>query len=135
MSNENKNENEYQEYQDYEFCKAVECSELIKPYDKLDSKCNLSECVKTAKEFHEWLNSNGYRIVKREQNESQNTFKTMRIVTTVGVVTFIGRYRRDLEKPNWHYYETDKGDLLHFRKDFMVAVLEDEKESFTTFEN
>ena len=71
MSNEN-------EYQNYDFCKDVECSELIKPYDKLDSKCNLSECVKTAKEFHKWLNSNGYKIVKREQNESQNTFKTMR---------------------------------------------------------
>lgn len=54
-------------YKDYEFCKAVECSELIKPYDKLDSKCNLSECVKTAKEFHGWLNINGYKIVKREQ--------------------------------------------------------------------
>ena len=128
MSNEN-------EYQNYDFCKDVECSELIKPYDKLDSKCNLSECVKTAKEFHKWLNSNGYSIVKREQNESQKPFKTMRIVTTVGVVSFIGRYRRDLEKPNWHYYETEKGDILHFRKEHLVAVLEDEKESFTTFES
>ena len=128
MSNEN-------EYQNYDFCKDVECSELIKPYDKLDSKCNLSECVKTAKEFHKWLNSNGYRIVKCEQDESQKPFKTMRIVTTVGVVAFIGRYRRDLEKPNWHYYETENGDILHFRKDFMIAVLEDENESFTTFES
>ena len=67
------------------------------------------------------------------ENESQKPFKTMRIVTTVGVVTLIGRYRRDLEKPNWHYYETNKGDILHFRKEHIVAVLEDENESFTVF--
>ena len=138
MSNENKNENEYQEYQDYEFCKAVECSELIKPYDKLDSKCNLSECVKTAKEFHKWLEMNLYEIVKKKAFRKEicdDSFKNIRIVTTVGVVTLIGRYRRDLEKTNWHYYETEKGDILHFRKEHLVAVLEDENESFTTFES
>ncbi|MBI9090123.1 MAG: hypothetical protein JEZ12_12985 [Desulfobacterium sp.] len=29
-----------------------------------------------------------------------------------------------MEKPNWHYYETDKGEIFHFRKEHMVAVLE-----------
>ena len=124
---------ELTEYQDHEFCKAVNCD----MYDEDDSKHCMygSGCKFSAKEFHGWLNINDYKIVKYKQNESQKPFKTMRIVTTVGVVAFIGRYRRDLEAANWHYYETDKGDLLHFRKDFMVAVLEDEKESFTTFES
>ena len=73
------------------------------------------------------------KVYQDDTNDKQ--FKTMRIVTTVGVVTLIGRYRRDLEKPNWHYYETNKGDILHFRKEHIVAVLEDENESFTTFES
>ena len=122
MSNEN-------EYQNYDFCKDVNCRDWLK------GCCTITDCNYSAKEFHMWLNNNGYKIVKCEQNESQKPFKTMRIVTTVGVVTFIGRYRRDLEKTNWHYYETNKGDILHFRKEHLVAVLEDENESFTTFES
>lgn len=39
---------------------------------------------------------------------------------------FIGKYRRDLEKPNWHYYETEKGKIVHFRKTQMQVVFEDE---------
>lgn len=137
MSNENKNENEYQEYQDYEFCKDVKCRDWLK---SANCCCPITDCNYSAKELHSWLNNNGYKIVKCEQdeqdnNQKSNEFKTMRIVTTVGVVAFIGRYRRDLEKPNWHYYETDKSDILHFRKEHIVAVLEDENESFTTFES
>lgn len=52
-------------------------------------------------------------------------FKPMRVITSSGkTVTFLGKYRRDLEKSHWHYYETSKGDILHFRKDAMDAVLE-----------
>ena len=39
-------------------------------------------------------------------------------------VSFFGKYRRDLEKQNWHYYETSKGDIYHFKEFEMVAVLE-----------
>ena len=114
-------ENKYQEYQDYDFCKDVKCVE----YDHENKYCSIvSGCIKTAKEFHGWLNINDYKIVKYKQNESQKPFKTMRIVTTVGVVAFIGRYRRDLEAANWHYYETNKGDILHFRKEHLIAVIE-----------
>jgi len=35
---------------------------------------------------------------------------------------FIGKYRRDLETKNWHYYETEDGGLYHFKKEHMVAV-------------
>ena len=120
----------YTFYNDYDFCKSIECY----AFDVKENKCDLAGCIKTAKEFHKWLILNGYKIVKYKQNESQKPFKAMRIVTTVGVVSFIGRYRRDLEAANWHYYETEKGDILHFRKEHMVAVLEDENESFTAFE-
>ena len=37
-------------------------------------------------------------------------------------IEFTGKYRRDLEKPNWHYYEDEDGDLHHFRKEHMVMV-------------
>lgn len=50
--------------------------------------------------------------------------KEIKILLETGSVTFVGHYRRDLEKTNWHYYETALGDILHFRKDKMLAVLE-----------
>lgn len=37
---------------------------------------------------------------------------------------FQGWYRRDLEKANWHYYESISGRLYHFRKDAMIAVID-----------
>jgi len=42
------------------------------------------------------------------------------------VITFIGRYRRDLEKAHWHYYETIDGVMHHFKKDAMIHVTERE---------
>lgn len=45
------------------------------------------------------------------------------IVTTCGTVAFRGKHRKDLEKPNWHYYENHRGEIHHFRKEHMVAVL------------
>ncbi len=36
--------------------------------------------------------------------------------------TFVGKYRRDLETDNWHYYEDSYGILFHFRKEYIVAV-------------
>ena len=39
---------------------------------------------------------------------------------------FNGWYRRDLEKPNWHYYESVDGTMYHCRKENMIAVIEQE---------
>ena len=50
--------------------------------------------------------------------------KQLTILLKRGYITFEGKYRRDLERPNWHYYETINGDIYHFRKDQMVGVLE-----------
>ncbi len=52
--------------------------------------------------------------------------KQLCISTTVGDYNFIGKYLRDLEKPNWHYYGTNDGRILHFRKEHMVCVIEAE---------
>ena len=41
---------------------------------------------------------------------------------------FIGKYRRDLETNNWHYYEKNTGKLIHFRKEHMIYV-DDEPEN------
>lgn len=34
---------------------------------------------------------------------------------------FIGKYCRELETENWHYYETTKG-MRHFKKENIIAV-------------
>lgn len=44
------------------------------------------------------------------------------VKTINGKVTFRGRYRRDLETPNWHYYETVDGGVIHFRKEHIVYI-------------
>lgn len=38
---------------------------------------------------------------------------------------FIGKYRRDLEQKNWHYYEKEDGCLVHVKKDNMLAVIDE----------
>lgn len=45
-------------YQNKEFCKSVRCSKLE------GGKCVDTYCVKTAKEFHHWLNENGFCLLK-----------------------------------------------------------------------
>jgi len=35
---------------------------------------------------------------------------------------FVGKYRRDLETDNWHYYEDQYGRLFHLRKEHIAAV-------------
>ena len=51
--------------------------------------------------------------------------KQLRIILSNGIeIEFKGFYRRSLEKENWYYYQTHKGDILYFRKDHIEAVLE-----------
>lgn len=40
-------------------------------------------------------------------------------------IRFRGKYRRDLETGNWHYYEDIKGKIWHFRKDNILGVYGD----------
>jgi len=53
------------------------------------------------------------------------------VLTTTGKASFVGKYRPDLEKGAWHYYEDQDGNLLHFRKEYMIAVLEGRHANFT----
>lgn len=62
---------------------------------------------------------------------NMNDLKKLILVTTHGIIKFVGKYRRDLEKPNWHYYETENENIIHIRKEFFVAVLEGSDTIFT----
>lgn len=46
------------EYKKYEFCKTNNCVFFS------DDTCKVISCSHTAKEFHEWLKSNSYKIIK-----------------------------------------------------------------------
>ncbi len=46
------------------------------------------------------------------------------IYTTVSKHEFIGKHLPDRERPNWHYYESIDGTILHFRKEHIVCVIE-----------
>lgn len=59
-----------------------------------------------------------------ERDKNMPEVKTIYISTTTAKFKITGWYRRDLEKPNWHYYEDIDGTLLHFRKEHLVAVIE-----------
>lgn len=39
-------------------------------------------------------------------------------------IEFNGKHLPELEKPNWHYYQTDDGYMIHCRKEHMVCVIE-----------
>jgi malate/lactate dehydrogenase len=56
-------------------------------------------------------------------------YKKFTIVCKNCLIKFEGLYRRDLEKENWHYFETNSGDITHIRKSAMVAVIENETDS------
>ena len=45
------------EYENYEFCKDVNCSGLY-------NKCCVYGCYHTAKGFHNWLQENNFKIIK-----------------------------------------------------------------------
>ena len=62
--------------------------------------------------------------MKSEPIEPEPKFELLTILLSNKEVTFTGRYRRDLEKPQWHYYETEEGKIMHFRKSAMQGVLE-----------
>lgn len=49
-------------YKNHEFCKSINC-----PYiDKKINYCSVVHCKFSAKDFHDWLNKNGYSIVQLE---------------------------------------------------------------------
>jgi len=52
-------------------------------------------------------------------------------VTTGSIWTFTGKHLPEREKPNWHYYQTSSGDMMHFRKEHMVCVEEKETSNET----
>lgn len=58
------------------------------------------------------MESKKYRVWTTNQTGNSTPFK------------FVGVHRKDLETDNWHYYDTDDGVRLHFRKQHMVAVSE-----------
>ena len=39
------------------------------------------------------------------------------------ILEFFGRYRKDLEVKNWHYYQDSEGRIIHCRKSQMVYVV------------
>lgn len=55
------------EYKDHDFCKDKLCQQLGP-----DDKCNHIVCVYSAKAFHKWLKSNGYKIIKECYGEKMN---------------------------------------------------------------
>jgi len=54
-------------YKKYEFCKSVGCWELEKQDGVEFCRAGDEECSYTAKEFHHWLNRNGFEIVKKTE--------------------------------------------------------------------
>ncbi len=53
-------------YRKYEFCKAIKCEGLRGMMDNPCCPYYPEHCLKTAKEFHEWLQQNLFIIVQPE---------------------------------------------------------------------
>jgi hypothetical protein len=64
-------------------------------------------------------------IAEYEKPKTKSDMKDIKIYLKSGkVINFVGVYRRDLEKDNWHYYETNTGSIIHCRKENMECVEE-----------
>lgn len=48
------------EYKKYEFCKAIKCIALKDNLCRTDPEM----CMYSAKEFHQWLKENNFKIIK-----------------------------------------------------------------------
>ncbi len=55
--------------------------------------------------------------------------KRILVATVAGNFRFTGKYLPERQKKNWHYYQAENGDIMHFRKEHMVAVTEGECDS------
>jgi len=59
-----------EEYKKYEFCKDVKCTQYEIKKRRIEYKMSCEReifgCSKTAKEFHEWLKENNYKIINRK---------------------------------------------------------------------
>lgn len=65
----------YTDYKRREYCKSIKCpvqmlmngkKEGSKEYDEIKEICR-EKCLHTAREFHHWLDENGFLIVKPEK--------------------------------------------------------------------
>ncbi len=59
------------EYKDHEYCKKVNVTGCIHLSDD-NTHCTIAGCVEPAKDFHKWLNENGYKIVKEIEEIENN---------------------------------------------------------------
>jgi len=53
-------------YKKYEFCKSVGCWELEKQDGVEFCRAGDEDCSYTAKEFHHWIDANGFEITKKD---------------------------------------------------------------------
>jgi len=55
-----------------------------------------------------------------------NKYHKIKIQLTGDIfLNFNGRYRRDLEKDNWHHYETENKKLYYLRKEHIIYVYDE----------
>jgi hypothetical protein len=63
----------------------------------------------------------GRTLLLNKENEPKNTTIYF---TNSQSIAFNGKHLQEREKPNWHYYATDDGMIIHCRKEHMVCVIE-----------
>ena len=99
---------------------------FVPPPDSLLEEADTYGIINAEKMVHDAMDAEMDRRekMKSEPTEPKPEFELLTILLSNKEVTFTGRYRRDLEKPQWHYYETKEGKIQHFRKSAMQGVLE-----------
>jgi len=110
-------------YKDWEFCESIECESVRKHIRCIEKGCRayILHDYLIEKGFLEGDNNRPDNIVK----ESEGAILDIKVFVKGSEVPFHfdGRFLRESEKPNWHYYRSVSGWLYHFRKDHIVAVV------------
>ena len=55
---------ELRRYTKNEFCKNIGCEHFKPSFETDELKCQAVGCIKTAKDFHHWLNENKFHLLK-----------------------------------------------------------------------
>ena len=77
----------------------------------------------------DWLYNKIFKVYRGNPERKKYRKYKIYVKGRKSCIKFKGRYLRDIESDNWHYYEDHKGILWHFRKENIQGVHGDDMQS------
>lgn len=108
------------------------CS-IHKNFRTTDNSCNHPPSKQVRGKLNNWCKACGFFPIERQIKDKFIPYQVD--VSNGKTIIFTGKYRRDLETNNWHYYEKKDGIIIHFRKEHIIYVEGDTDKSIKNSQN